>query len=299
MHYRSLQSGQFTGSRQRTIHLFSTRGVGRHPQGRNAVEQPRCARLDAPVGGRAPQCDVNHRIPSLTPHSRSFLHVRPARRVSWTRSFLPRVQPCSPRRASCSARPLSSAGIAPLPRYYGPICQPCGRGGRSSSVLCFRYSPRESPRAFPSSFTYPFPGMPRSQTPAASPAQSPNSTPTGAFPLLDTVGHCTISVTGLDHFTLVAACRSLCLRFVVLVASHDAKLDCRWLAGPWRRRNYTSWIDEASSGRTQSRVSRVHGRVGFRGRLLTGTATGVPNLTPRYQSSYRIAAYESAKSLSA
>jgi hypothetical protein len=28
---------------------------------------------------------------------------------------------------------------------------------------------------------------------------------------------------GLDHFTLVAACRSLCLRFVVLVASHHAK----------------------------------------------------------------------------
>ncbi len=52
-----------------------------------------------------------------------------------TRFCLPRVQPCSPRRTSCSARPLSSAGIAPLPRYYGPICQPSGHGGRSSS--CF------------------------------------------------------------------------------------------------------------------------------------------------------------------
>jgi hypothetical protein len=190
----------------------------------------------------------------LTSHSRSSLHVRPARRVSWTRLGLPRVQPCSPRRTSCPARPLPSAGIAPLPRYYGPICQPWGHGGRSSSVLCFRYSSCESPKAFPSSFTYPFPGMPRSQTPAASPAQSPYPTPTDAFPILDTVGHCTISVTGLDHFTLVAACRSLCLRFVMLVALHDAKLDCHWLARPWRRRNCTSWIDEASSGRTQCRV---------------------------------------------
>jgi len=29
----------------------------------------------------------------------------------------------------------------------------------------------------------------------------------------------------------------------MLVASHDAKLDCRWLAGPWRRRNCTSWMN--------------------------------------------------------
>ncbi len=163
--------------------------------------------------------------------------------------------------ASSGRTPLSSAGIAPLPRYYGPICQPWDHGGRSSSVLRFRYSSLESPTAFPSSLTHPFPGMPRSQTPAASPAQSPWPTPTNAFPILDTVGHCSFSVTGLDHFTLVAACRSLCLRFVVLVASHDAKLDCRWLAGPWRRRNCTSWIDGASSGRTQTRVKQLRVRI--------------------------------------
>src|SRR5262249_9149205 len=117
---------------------------------------------------------------------------------------------------------------------------------------------RESPKAFPSSSTYPSPGMPRSPTPAASPAQSPEPTPTGAFPNWNTVGHCTISVMGRDRFTLVAACRSLCLRFVMFVALHDAKLDCRWLAGPWRRRSRTSWIDEASSGRTPISSKKVH-----------------------------------------
>jgi hypothetical protein len=36
----------------------------------------------------------------------------------------------------------------------------------------------------------------------------------------------------------------------MFVTLHSARLDCRWLAGPWRRRNFTSWIDETSSGRT-------------------------------------------------
>jgi hypothetical protein len=96
----------------------------------------------------------------------------------------------------------------------------------------------------------PSPGMPRSSTPAASPAQSPKPTPTVAFPHWNTVGHCTISVTGPQSLHSRCGLPSLCLRLVMLVTSHDAKLDRRWLAGPWRRRNCTSWIDEASSGRT-------------------------------------------------
>ena len=63
--------GEVSGSRQRTIDQFHTRGAGRHPQGRNAVEQPRGARLDAPVGGAAPLCNVNYRLWYLTFHSRS------------------------------------------------------------------------------------------------------------------------------------------------------------------------------------------------------------------------------------
>jgi hypothetical protein len=51
-------------------------------------------------------------------------------------------------------------------------------------------------------------------------------------------------------FTLVEACWSFCLRFAVVVASHSARLDSRWPTGPWRGGNYTSWLDEASSGRT-------------------------------------------------
>src|SRR5215210_965823 len=95
--------------------------------------------------------------------------------------------------------------------------------------------------------------MPRATTPADSPAQSPYPTPTGAFPFEDTVGICSTSVTGLIRFTDVVACRSLCLRFAVVVASHDARLDSRWLAGPWRGRNRTSWIDEASLGAPSNR----------------------------------------------
>jgi hypothetical protein len=63
-------TGQSTGSRQRTIHRCRTRGAARHPQGRNAVEQPRSARLDASEGG-APQGNVNYRFWHLTFHSRS------------------------------------------------------------------------------------------------------------------------------------------------------------------------------------------------------------------------------------
>jgi 2-haloacid dehalogenase len=63
--------GEISGSRQRTIHQFFHRGVGRHPQGRNAVEQPRLARLDATVGGEAPLRNVTYRFWYLTFHSRS------------------------------------------------------------------------------------------------------------------------------------------------------------------------------------------------------------------------------------
>jgi hypothetical protein len=76
------------GSRQRTIHQCLTRGAGRHPQGRNAVEQPRTARLDAAMGGEAPQGNVNYRFWHLTFHSRSFRGDPPhdgrfARRLAW------------------------------------------------------------------------------------------------------------------------------------------------------------------------------------------------------------------------
>src|SRR5216683_5392171 len=55
---------------------------------------------------------------------------------------------------------------------------------------------------------------------------------------------------GLHCFTCVTACRSLCLRFVVVVAFHDARLDSRWLTGPCRGGNFTLWIGEVSSRRT-------------------------------------------------
>src|SRR5712692_3980300 len=53
-------------------------GAGRHPKGRNVVEQPRTARLDAAVGGAAPHGDVIHHVPALTFHSRSFPRRPPA-----------------------------------------------------------------------------------------------------------------------------------------------------------------------------------------------------------------------------
>src|SRR6266545_5821191 len=57
-------------------------------------------------------------------------------------------------------------------------------------------------------------------------------------------------LTRLNCFTWVRACRSLCLRSVMVVTSHDVRLDSCWLARPWQGRNCTSWMDEASSGRT-------------------------------------------------
>src|SRR5581483_633279 len=71
------------------------------------------------------------------------------------------------RRASWSALPLPSAGVAPLPRYYGEIRHPRGHCGRSAVALCFRYSSRdETAVGFPSSFIHPSPGMPCALTPA-------------------------------------------------------------------------------------------------------------------------------------
>ena len=101
---------------------------------------------------------------------------------------------------------------------------------------------------FPSSATCPFPGMPCSSTPADSPAQSPYPAPTVAFPFENTVGICSIGVTRLNRFTCVTAYLSLCLRFVALVTSRDAKLDSRWLAGPCRGGNPTLWTGAASLG---------------------------------------------------
>jgi hypothetical protein len=107
------------------------------------------------------------------------------------------VQPWFPRRTTCSALPLPSAGVAPLLWYYGELRHPRQHGGRSSYQLCFRYSSLdETAVGFPSSATHPFPGMPRSPTPADSPAQSPLPTPTGAFPNLNTVGICSIQRHG-------------------------------------------------------------------------------------------------------
>ena len=85
------------------------------------------------------------------------------------------------------------------------------------------------------------------------PTQSPYPTSTVAFPDEDPVGRCTKSVTRLVRFTFVVACWSLCLRFAVVVASHSARLDSRWLAGPCRGRNCTSWLDEASLGAPSNR----------------------------------------------
>src|ERR1051326_4421581 len=73
----------------------------------------------------------------------------------------------------CSARPLSSTGVAPLLWYYGPIRQPSRRCVRSAVPLRSRYSCCETSMAFPSSVMRPFPGMPCSPTPADSPARSP------------------------------------------------------------------------------------------------------------------------------
>src|SRR5712691_9402274 len=56
-------------------------GAGRHPKGRNVVEQPRTARLDAAVGGAAPHGDVIHHVPALTFHSRSSRGDPPRRAI--------------------------------------------------------------------------------------------------------------------------------------------------------------------------------------------------------------------------
>src|SRR5229473_2738976 len=62
-------------------------GAGRHPKGRNVVEQPRTARLDAAVGGAAPHGDVIHHVPALTFHSRSS-RGDPPRRAIRTRNAI-------------------------------------------------------------------------------------------------------------------------------------------------------------------------------------------------------------------
>jgi len=53
------------------------------------------------------------------------------------------------------------------------------------------------------------------------------------------------NVTGLNRFTVVAACLSHCLRFNVFVTSHAARLVSRWLAGPCRGGNRTLCMDTA------------------------------------------------------
>src|SRR5260370_3598118 len=68
---------ELSGSRQRTMHQLHTLGAGRHPQRRNAVEQPRRARLDATVGGFAPQGNVKYRFWYLTFHSTSSRRAPP------------------------------------------------------------------------------------------------------------------------------------------------------------------------------------------------------------------------------
>jgi hypothetical protein len=77
-----------------------------------------------------------------------------------------------------------------------------------------------------------------------------------------------LHLSRLNRFTLVAACLSLCLRFVTVVTSRHARLDSRWLAGPCRGGNSTLWTNTASSGRTpaygsifSSKFSRVATRL--------------------------------------
>src|SRR2546425_10641789 len=104
--------GEVSGSRQRTIDQFHTRGAGRHPQGRNAVEQPRGARLDAPVGGAAPLWKVNYRFWYLTFHSRSS-RGDPPLRTRFAR--LPRVAP-DPTLCATRVRSELASGATTGPR---------------------------------------------------------------------------------------------------------------------------------------------------------------------------------------
>src|SRR5439155_23836194 len=120
------------------------------------------------------------------------------RQVSWTRSGLPRVQPCSPRRTSCPARPLPSAGIAPPPRYYGPIRHPWALRGRSSSS--FASTTHHFVRASWASPVPPFIRLPACH--ALRPRQSLRHSRQNPRLLLpsrsrDTVGLCSHRVTGL------------------------------------------------------------------------------------------------------
>jgi hypothetical protein len=157
-------------------------------------------------------------------------------------------------------RRVSLAGRAHRLGPFPPQALPCILGTTRRSATqdsisrarrsCFAWPTRsiEAVLGFPSSRITPFPTMPRASTPADSPVQSPWPTPTGAFPYRDTVGICANGVTGLNRFTVVAAWWSLCLRFVVVVTSFDARLDSRWLAGPCRGGNPTLWTDGASLG---------------------------------------------------
>src|SRR5215470_16781521 len=103
-----------------------------------------------------------------------FLLSGLVRRVLLTRCFLPLVQPCSPRRTNCPARPLSSTGVAPLPWYYGPIRHPeafvvARHNGFASTT---HRAVRDLGASLVPAFTRLL-ACPRSLTPAESPAQSP------------------------------------------------------------------------------------------------------------------------------
>src|SRR6266851_7187999 len=83
-------------------------GAGRHPKGRNVVEQPRTARLDAAVGGAAPHGDVIHHVPALTFHSRSSRGDPPRRALR-------------PRNAADSD--TTAAETPPRTRYQPPLSE--------------------------------------------------------------------------------------------------------------------------------------------------------------------------------
>jgi len=101
----------------------------------------------------------------------------------------------------------------------------------------------ETSMGFPSCVMHPSPEHARSPTPADSPTPSPR-----VYWCLPRPGESVVGVTsrfllrGLQSLPRVGACRSLCLRFAMLVTSHSAdSIPAGWL-GPLAVRISPLWI---------------------------------------------------------
>jgi len=168
------------------------------------------------------------------------------------------VQPWCPRRTSCPALPLPSTGVAPLLRYYEQIRHPWAHRDRSSFYLCFPYSSYGDPHGLP---VFLHPSLSRHATLSDPGRFSGAVALSHAYCCLPGLapGRHLLNVGSIASLTLRPAYRSVYASWWVVTFPH-ARLDSRWLARPCRKRNRTSWMDEAYLGARQVNLKAGAGR---------------------------------------